>query len=164
MKKITILLTRYSDPTSVFVYFLTGRGYTHSSIALGENMTEYYSFNYTGFTVETIEKHRKRGVERSLSYSISVPDDVYDKIEKAIAVFKANKEDYHYTKLGVICCVLHMPLRRRNRYFCSQFVAELLENSGAVTLFKKPHLFTPNNFTRLFDKHPACVNVALNVV
>ena len=65
MKEITILLTRYSDWISSFVYHVAGHGYTHASLSLGGGI--YYSFNYRGFCEETLEKHRRRGVEQSLS-------------------------------------------------------------------------------------------------
>ena len=62
MKQICILLTKYSDWISSLVYYIGGQGYTHSSIALGDQPTQFYSFNYRGFAVETTEKHRRRGV------------------------------------------------------------------------------------------------------
>lgn len=38
MKEITILLTRYSDWISSFVYHVAGHGYTHASLSLGEGV------------------------------------------------------------------------------------------------------------------------------
>ena len=64
MKEVSILLTKYSDWISNIVYVLCGRGYTHASISLEENADTYYSFNYLGFAVETVSKHRKRGVKK----------------------------------------------------------------------------------------------------
>lgn len=55
MKQICILLTKYSDWISSLVYYIGGQGYTHSSIALGDQPTQFYSFNYRGFAVETTE-------------------------------------------------------------------------------------------------------------
>ena len=65
MKQICILLTKYFDWISSLVYYIGGQGYTHSSIALGDQPTQFYSFNYRGFAVETTEKHRRRGVRCS---------------------------------------------------------------------------------------------------
>jgi len=55
MKKVTILLTEYSDALSRFIYYISGRGYTHISLGLEEDEDRFYSFNYKGFCIETIE-------------------------------------------------------------------------------------------------------------
>lgn len=45
MKKITVLLTKYSDWNSSLIFYLTGRKYTHASLGIDGT---YYSFNYKG--------------------------------------------------------------------------------------------------------------------
>lgn len=146
MKTITILLTRYSDRISDAVYHLTGHGYTHASIGLAEEGGVYYSFNYKGFCVETLEKHRRRGVEQSMSCKLQVTDEAYQALCCQIESFKARRAELHYTRLGVVCCLLHLPLRWKNHYFCSQFVAEMLQRAGAYPLHKRPELYLPNRF------------------
>ena len=94
MKQICILLTKYSDWISSLVYYIGGQGYTHSSIALGGQPTQFYSFNYRGFAVETTEKHRRRGVRCSRLYRLNVSDTVYERIEERIRYFLENREYY----------------------------------------------------------------------
>ena len=154
MKQICILLTKYSDWISSLVYYIGGQGYTHSSIALGDQPTQFYSFNYRGFAVETTEKHRRRGVRYSRLYRLNVSDTVYERIEERIRHFLENREKYRYTRLGVLCCVLRIPLYWKNHYFCSQFVAELLSESNALPLSRKPFVYLPNHFIRLVDTQP----------
>lgn len=156
MKEITILLTKYSDWISSMVYHFCGRGYTHASISLEDEPETYYSFNYRGFAIETIEKHRRRGVNRSRCYRIQIPDRAYEEIQTEIKVFGQEKELYRYTRLGVLCCVFHIPLHWNRHYFCSQFVAELLEHSGAVALPKSSSLFLPNHFIALMEAQSGC--------
>lgn len=136
MKEIMILLTKYSDWISSMVYHFCGKGYTHVSIALEDEPETYYSFNYRGFAIETLEKHRRRGVNYSRCYRIQIPD--------------------RYTRFGVLCCALHIPLHWKRHYFCSQFVAELLEHSGAVALTKSSSLFLPNHFIALMEAQSCC--------
>lgn len=152
MKEISILLTKHSDIISNIIYYICGGGYTHASIGLEEEPEEFYSFGYHGFAFETIEKHRKRGVKRSRCYKIKVPEEAYKKIEKYIQQFRENKELYSYSRWGVIFCFLHIPLRRKKHYFCSEFVAELLEKSKAISLPRKSCLFKPNHFINLLEK------------
>ncbi len=157
MKEVSILLTKYSDWISSMVYMLCGKGYTHASIGLEEDPDTYYSFNYRGFAIETVEKHKRRGVKKSKCYQWMVPDDTYEEIKHRIQDVKEDKDSYRYTRLGVLCCVLHIPLHWKKHYFCSQFVAELLEKSGAVSLSRSPSCFLPNHFIPLMENQHCLV-------
>ena len=129
-KTIRVLLTKYSDCISSFLYYVGGRGYTHASISLEEEDDNcYYSFNYKGFCVETIEKHRRRGVSKSMCYELTVSLAAYERIQKRLQFFKEHTESLEYTRLGLFFCLLHIPLCWKNHYFCSQFVADLLKSS-----------------------------------
>ncbi len=49
----------------------------------------------------------------------------------------------------VILCGLHIRWQRRHHYFCSQFVSEVLEQSGALALPKDSTLMHPNDYALL---------------
>ena len=165
MKKISILLTRYNDRMSQCVYWISGRNYTHASIALEDEPEHFYSFNYRGFTRETLEKHRDRGVRYSRCYELEVSDEVYAYIKRKIDKFQASRKEYQYNRIGVFLCIIHLPvLKREKHYFCSEFVAECLEESGAVKLKNKPALYFPNHFVPLLEGHPCCVGIQQNLV
>lgn len=152
MREISILLTKYSDWISNLVWHFCGRGYTHASIALEDEPGKYYSFNYRGVAVETIEKHKRRGVRRSRCYRIKISDTAYQMIREKIQRFMEEKDTYSYTRLGVLCCICRIPFQWEKHYFCSQFVAELLEQSGAVELKKTSSLFLPNHFIEVMER------------
>ena len=164
MKKVTILLTEYSDALSRFIYYISGRGYTHISLGLEEDEDRFYSFNYKGFCIETIEKHRRRGVHRSVCYEIAVEDKIYEVIKSNIQAFEQNRDIYHYTKLGVFFAVLHLPFKRKNHYFCSRFVAEQLLLSGAMKLKKSASLYLPNQLTSELERFSGVMQVIPNVI
>ena len=152
MKKIVVLLTRYSDRISNFVYHVAGHGYTHASLGLEEQPEVFYSFNYKGFCVETLEKHRRRGVEKSMLCEVEISEEAYQNIHKQIRQFEKHRAELNYTRVGVAFCLLHLPFRWKGHYFCSQFVAEMLQSSGAVRMKKKPELYLPNHlFTELMQ-------------
>lgn len=151
MKEVSILLTKYSDWISSMVYILCGKGYTHASISLEENFDTYYSFNYRGFAVETISKHKKRGVKKSRCYRLEITEQSYKIIKNRIQDMEAHRSAYQYTRIGVLFCLLHIPFHWKRHYFCSQFVAELLESSGAIELSKPSNFFLPNNFIPLLE-------------
>lgn len=164
MKKISILLTKYTDWISNLVYHLAGVGYTHSSIALSDEPELYYSFNYHGFAIETLEKHRRRGVRHSCCYQLEISDDEYNKLKRSLQHFLEHRENYHYTRLGVLCCALHFPLHWKRHYFCSQFVAEVLESSGAVRLQKDSGCYLPNHLIPILETHPGKIQMIENPV
>ena len=158
MKCISVLLTTYPGRFSSVIARLSGRGYTHASIGL-EEPGRFYSFHFGGFAEETPESLRRQGVTRSRCYRLSIPDAAYRRVEARIRALAAHREDYRYTCLGVWCCVLGLPFRRKNRYFCSQFVAELLAGSGAVPLRKAPCLYLPNQLPGELEGRPETVGV-----
>ena len=110
MKTVTILLTKYSDVVSTLVYYLCGRGYTHASLSL-DGGEIYYSFNYHGFCKETLDRHRHRGVKKSLAYQLHVSDSAYEGITRSLAVFKAHRAEFGYTRLGSQEAILNAVLR-----------------------------------------------------
>lgn len=164
MKKVSILLTKYSDLLSSLVYYVTGRGYTHVSLGLEENEDRFYSFNFKGFCVETMEKHRRRGVDSSICYQIEVADESYRFLKESIQMFEEKREEYRYTKAGVFFALLHLPFQRSKYYFCSQFVAELLIVSGAMALEKSANLYLPNQLPTELESFCGLRQVIPNIV
>ena len=64
MKYLCVLLTKYPDRFARVLARLSGQGYTHASIGL-EDGNRFYSFSFRGFTEETPDKLRRRGVTAS---------------------------------------------------------------------------------------------------
>lgn len=164
MKKISVLLTKYSDKISTLLYYLGGRGYTHVSIALDATEDRYYSFNYKGFCEESLSKHRKRGVHKSVQYELAVSDEAYRAMRERLAVFLLHRQQYAYTRLGLLCCLLHLPFVWKNHYFCSQFVAELLQDAGGVPLGRRANLTLPNHFQQILTHSDCLCEVVHDVV
>ena len=164
MRHICILLTKYSDWISTVVYHIGGRGFTHSSISLEEDPDTFYSFNFRGFAVESVEQHRRRGVKNSRCIRLQVSDAAYAHIRERLQEMLAHRTEYHYTRLGVLFCVLRLPFRWRKHYFCSQFVAELLRDSGAAPLRRAPCRYLPNQFAIELPALPACREVLNQVI
>lgn len=146
MKVVTILLTKYSDLFGKFIGAISKEGYSHASLSIDENEEIFYSFNYKGFAIETPKKKRERSrKEGSVCIRMEVPDSTFQMIKEEIEYFLANKEDYRYCFRGVALCLLHIPFKFKNQYFCSQFVAEILAKAGAVELKKRETLYLPNH-------------------
>ena len=144
MKTVTILLTRYSDWFGKFISAISKNRYSHASISIDEDEEIFYSFNEKGFAVEKPKKRMpKCRIPGSVSIRIKVPENVHALMREEIEKFLAVREQYKYAKLGVTLCLFHIPCKFKEKYFCSQFVAEILAKAGAVTLKKKESLYLP---------------------
>lgn len=152
MKTIFILLTKYSDVTSEVVYLFGGRrGYTHVSLALADDGV-FYSFNFRGFCVETLEKHRRRGVCKSFRYELLVTDRAYAVLCRRIEYFRTHAQNFRYTRLGAFCALLHIRFARPRCYICSQFVAELLQQARVLPRSRECCLYLPRHFPEELER------------
>ena len=141
MKTISIVLTNYPSHLSSFMETVYGYEYTHASICLDAMNEKMYSFNYKGFCMETVSKYKRHGVEKSISFQLQVTDAAFERLQNKIEQFVENREDFCYSSIGVVFCFVHIPFKRKKHYFCSQFVAEILAESGALKLKRRPSLY-----------------------
>lgn len=99
--------------------------------------TCFYSFNLKGFCVEKLAERKPELKDpKSICYEFEVSEFDYGRIRQKIEVMLSNRQLFHYNRLGLIFCFLHIPLKRTRHYFCSQFVAELpnAELNGQIYL------------------------------
>ena len=92
---------------------------------------------------------RLRGDAPCALYALEVTDEAYVRARRRAEHMMARGELYRFNTLGLILCALHIRWQRRRHYFCSQFVSEVLEKSGAMELPKHSTLMHPNDYTRL---------------
>ncbi len=63
-----------------------------------------------------------------------------------------DKSKYKYSVLGTATLLFNKPIKRENYYFCSQFVAEALIESGIYKTDKLPELIRPMDLLDLENK------------
>ena len=147
MKTIYILLTRSGTLLSKLVYSVTGANYTHASLAFDEDLSCLYSSTrkngYTMFPAGPSREYLDR----------EVSEEAYIRARRRANHMMAHGKLYRFNVLGLVLCAMHIRWRRRRHYFCSQFVGEVLEKSGALELPKHSTLMHPNDYTTLQDLH-----------
>ncbi len=57
-----------------------------------------------------------------------------------------NPKKYKYDFLGIFLRSIGIPINRKNKYVCSNFVAEIFENAGIYKFDKKICLIRPKDF------------------
>ena len=148
-RKIFVLLTQFPGFNSKALRVWTQCPYTHVSIGLDEDMNTFYSFVLKGFIVEKITRYEKRFSLPCQVYELNVSDKAYDRLKKIISIFEENKYQMEYSRLGVVMGLLRIGYKRKYKYFCSQFVAEVLKLSESANLKKKSSLYLPHHLKKI---------------
>lgn len=153
---VYILLTDTGTLFTKMIKRFTNAPYNHVSIVFDEKLDEIYSFGrkrpknplIAGFIKEDVYygTYRYYYNTRCLLLKMDVTEVEYISIRGKIRMFENNKEIFSYNLFGLIGVLFRYPIAKRNAYFCSQFVAEVLKESG-LNLWELPSaLVTPNDF------------------
>lgn len=149
-KKVYILLQEYQCFFGKICKRIKGGRYNHASIGIKDPMSEFYSFRSKwGLCIEhpfRFTKEHKKNIQ-CVIYEIEVTDEEYARIEDQIEQFWDRKENYRYSYLSVVLGFVGIKHRFKKGYYCSRFVAEILEASGIANFKKDPSLCMPYDFT-----------------
>ncbi len=161
MKTLYIFLSRTDSIVSKIVRLFTKTYYTHASLAFDEELVFLYSSarkkGVKMFPAGPTQESLYRGFfgrdphTPCVLYALEVSEEVYNKARAEIDFFMDNSDNYKFSVLGVIACKLGIKWQRKNKFFCSQFVAEILKRSGADILAKEPCLTHPRDYEKLPD-------------
>ncbi len=155
-KTVYILLTDTGTVLTKVIQWYTNAPYNHVSICFDDRLDEIYSFGrknpgnplIAGFIKEDVYfgTYRYFDDTRCLLLKIEVSAGEYRRIRNVIESFYHNQERYSYNLLGLFGVAMQYPIHQKNKYFCSQFVAEVFEKSG-LQLWRQPTaLISPNDF------------------
>lgn len=154
-KKIYIVLSQTYTYPARMIHFYTSEPYSHASLAFDEELNEMYSFARRGlrnpFNAGFVEEDINHGIFGKCTsticnvYQLKITQEQYNKLREEIEVFKMNKDDYSYNFLGVLGVALNVPIKTKQRYFCSQFVAYILEKSDIHIFNKNCSLVRPRD-------------------
>ena len=161
MKSVYLMLSRTQSATSKLVRLFTRGKYTHVSIAFDNELCSLYSSGRKRGLPMFPGGPCKEGLNKGffgrdphtpcLIFELPVEDAVYQKAREMAEGFMVNNEIYKFSILGTVACRMGVEWTRKNKYFCSQFVGEILSQSGAVKLPKPPSLMRPMDYTALSD-------------
>jgi len=153
MRKVYVLLTDTGTVLTKMIKLYTKKPHNHASIALDDQLWNVYSFGrkkprnpfFAGFVRENIRGGIFRNADCAI-YCCTLSEKQYELICKKIREIEENKGNYRYNLLGLFAVMLNMEYDRKNAFFCSHFVAALLEESGIKINKDKPlSLVTPDD-------------------
>lgn len=155
-KQIYILLSDTGTWLSRLIKLYTKEPLNHSSIALDNELRHVYSFGRKfqenplqgGFVKEDMHGELFLNNERPTAcalYSCSVSTVTYERICKQLQDMERNQHEYSYNLLGLFTLVLKLRFVRKNKYFCSQFVSDIMRDNGITLVDKPSELVTPSD-------------------
>lgn len=153
---VYILLTDTGTLFTTLIKRYTKAPYNHASISFNKELTDMYSFGRKkpnnpltgGFVKEDVitGTYSKFPETSCVIYQLEVTPRQVTKMRRVLDVFIKNGEKFIYNILGVLGVSINEPIEFSNSYFCSQFVAEILNRSGIRLWDKLPALITPEDF------------------
>lgn len=157
VKKVYILLTNTGSLLSKSIKIFTKEPYNHVSLVLNDEFTEIYSFGRLkkenpvmgGFVNEfetKIYDHFEK--TKCLILRLDVTETQYQKLRSELSRFEYNNSHFKYNIVGYAGFVVNYPIKRKDAYFCSQFVGEVLQNAEIINFSKPIELLRPYDFTR----------------
>ncbi|WP_257350677.1 hypothetical protein [Pseudalkalibacillus decolorationis] len=152
-KHVYVLLTDTGTLFTRMIKLYTKCPFNHASIAFDNKLEELYSFGRKdqsnpfvgGFVKENIETELFRRAKCAV-YRCSVTEFEYHLLRRNIQKYERSERDYKYNLLGLFGILFNIEINRKNAFFCSQFVATLLDENGLSVVDKPLTLVTPNDF------------------
>lgn len=138
------------------INYCTKQSLNHVSISFDHELKEVYSFGRKrpknpfigGFVREDIRSDFLKDSNCAV-YAYRLPVRDCEKVFRKIQKIEAQKHDYKYNFLGLIGVLLRVELERDNAFFCSQFIAMLLQETESFEMEKPLCFITPADIRNL---------------
>lgn len=135
-KELYIIVSQSGSFLSALLKRITGAEYNHVSVSLCRDLNAMYSFGrrhpynpfWGGFVRESIRAgtFKRFPQTEAVVVRLNITPAQYQGIENCLAAMYRRRMEYHYNYLGLFLAGFHIRYRGRNRYYCSEFVKELL--------------------------------------
>lgn len=156
MKKIYLVLTKSPTVLSRTINFITHEPYTHASISFSNTTQPMYSagrdYARLPFPGHMKSEPLDSGFYKCFPnckvgvYSLEVSDENFQKAYDF--VMDGVNRRLPFNVLGLLLCQFNIDHPRKDRYFCSEFVANALVKAN-VDILKKPNLYHPSDFLKI---------------
>lgn len=149
--KVYLLFTNTGTMLTKLIQLYTKHSLNHVSIAFDEQLEELYSFGRKkpynpfigGFVKEQVNEGLMKHAECAV-YSLSVSKEEFELMRAEVRRVEQQKEQMKYNLMGLFAIVFNHTWERDNAFFCSQFVATVLNRKKGL-LNKVPCLITPQD-------------------
>lgn len=158
---VYVVLSHSGTTLANIIKKVTGDEYSHAMISFDSSLRNMYSFGQNtladrfeaGMVHSDISEALYR---RPVPYSVYVTFvdvEEYKEMKKRLYTLLATSKKLKYDFVGLIKYALGHPEESRNKMFCSQFVANVIDPDGNRTGGKKPHEIKPEDFKYMSEFH-----------
>ena len=157
MREVYIVTTYTGTLLSSVIRGCTKVPYAHVSISLDSSLSPMYAMGrvhprtpvIAGLVQENISQGLYALKPKTLCrvYSLKITEKQYQELKNNLDEVWLNRRAYKYDIKGLVRLKINRakPIRK-NRYVCSNFVADILEESG-INIFEKPsYMIQPKDF------------------
>lgn len=155
-KEIYIVLTETKTLLSRVIQLYTQHEFNHVSIAFDTELQEMFSFGrkrennpFIGGFVHEDPTTQLLSESNCAIYTCPVTDEQVMKLKKILHHYQVNKNEYKYNFIGLFGVACRLKVKRKNAFFCSQFIATLFEKVGLSLDGRCSYFMKPSDFTEL---------------
>ncbi len=161
---VYIVISQTGTILSTWLKNITGASYNHVSISLRRDLGRMYSFGrrhpynpwWGGFVLESTRcGTMKRFVETEcvVLYKPVTPEQ-YSEIKRLLRDMYCRKEEHGYNAWGLILAAVGVVHKSKHgRYYCSEFVRDVLIQFGVEEAKQFPAIVKPMDLLNLRDSH-----------
>ena len=154
-RKVYLLLTDTGTLFTRMIKLYTKQCLNHASICFDSDLREVYSFGRKrprnpfigGFVKEDVKSELFRNASCEI-YVFTVTDKQYHNMILLIKEIERNQQLYRYNLLGLFAIALNKRLHRKHAFFCSHFVATILQEGRLLETTKHLSMITPQDLKK----------------
>jgi hypothetical protein len=156
---VYVVLSQTGTILSLILKYLTKAKYNHASISLDNRLDEMYSFGrkypYNIFYGAYVKEHPSYGTLKRFYKTtcqilkLEVTIKQKESIENIVKTMYENKKQYKFDALGIFVASFKKKLKRKNYFYCSEFVRTVLVNAGVISQEDLPKIIKPIDFLSL---------------
>lgn len=154
--EIYIVISQTGTLLSRILKGITHKAYNHASITPYGDLHIMYSFGrknpynpfWAGFVTESPDfgTFKRFSETKVIVLSIKIEEETYQKICNTLNTMLEDPKSYRYNYFGLWFAAFHITVTGKNRYYCSEFVREILKLHSVCGSDKLQKIVHPMHF------------------
>ncbi len=139
-RQLYIVISQTGTILSRVLKLFTGAEYNHASVSVSEDLKQMYSFGrrhpynpfWGGFVKESIHSgtFKRFYKTKAVVLAVDIDEQKYIQLCELLKEMHSNRKIYRYNYLGVCLAAFRIAYKKRNCYYCSEFVKDVLLKGG----------------------------------